>query len=52
MLKLVPKLTTTNFENWLKGLQIVAAQFGWYDYDSGEDWTPLELVKDKREGLR
>ena len=40
MLKLIPVLTSENFEDWLKGLQMVAAQFGWYDPDTKEEWTP------------
>ena len=47
MLKLVPTLTSSNFEEWLRGLQLVASQFSWYDPDTGDDWTPIIFKKDK-----
>ena len=40
MLKMIPTLTSTNFEEWLKGLQVVAAQFNWYNPDTKEEWSP------------
>jgi hypothetical protein len=51
MLKLVPTLISTNFEEWLRGLQLVAAQFSWYDPDSGDEWTPevFDKIKHKSE---
>ena len=47
MLKLIPELTSTNFEDWLKGLQMVAAQFEWYDPDTKEDWSPEKFIENE-----
>ena len=49
MLKLVPILKNNNFDDWDKGLQIVAAQYSWYDHDSGDEWSPLNFNKEQGE---